>query len=125
MATISNRQWGEPGNTYHIANPRKTNLGAIIRAMQVAGRKIELVDEQIWLERIKLLNPDAVSATAILSLCRGDARTFNHHRMFDLFQSTDIKFDMRHTAAALENTKIHCPEPTAELLSLYIRNMLS
>ena len=59
-----------------------------------------------------------------MALCRLTGSDFEFFRTMDLFQATDVVFDDRNTKSILEPFGIACPEPSNELVQLYLEQML-
>jgi hypothetical protein len=62
----------------------------------------------------------------VLALCRSfqHADTFERNRTMDLFQATDVEFDMTHALAGLKGSGISCPPPDAALIDSYVKEAL-
>ncbi|MBU6450972.1 MAG: amino acid adenylation domain-containing protein [Cyanobacteria bacterium REEB67] len=115
-------------DTYHIANPRSLPLERLLQRLAAAGKTIEVVPAEQFKEALRD-RADALSpaeSAAALALCRtmGDS-DFQTFRTMDLFQATNVSFGMDNTLHALSSTGIACPEPSDELIDLYLRRIFS
>jgi amino acid adenylation domain-containing protein/thioester reductase-like protein len=114
--------------TYHIANPISLTLERLLQRLTAAGKPIEIVTidqfEQRLRDRTEAFSP--AESAAALALCRtlGD-RDFETFRTMDLFQATNVCFAMENTTSALAGSGIDCPEPSDELIDLYLRRIFS
>lgn len=117
--------------TYHIANPHGgAPLGSIVTSLQRAGAQISTVSTTEFssiLQTKKASGLTPAEAAACLALCRvtGAGNRFAQFRTMDLFQATDIKFEMSNTLNALQGLSLVCPAPTAALLLLYAQAALA
>lgn len=117
--------------TYHLANDEPLSLNRLSQLFIKANTDIPLVKMSQLQKRQSTFNQEA--AAAYLSLCRlynGTSREFENHRVMDLFQATDIKFDCQNSKQALAKLSgmglsPYCPAATDELISMYIREALS
>lgn len=116
--------------TFHLANKRGLSLNRLVEAANRAGAAIERVSPDQFLERVqesqvKKLN--GMEAAACLALCRCLAKdgSFERFRTMDLFQATDIRFDMTESERILSRQSIKCPEASDALIERYARSALS
>ncbi|MCB9765433.1 MAG: AMP-binding protein [Alphaproteobacteria bacterium] len=111
-----------PG-TWHLANRVPARLSGLVDALRAEGVTVDEVDEAAFSARLgDAPTPDA--AAAALALCRRLAPDrFQRLRGMDLFQATDVRFDMRQTEAALGRAV--CAPPDAALLQRYAHVALS
>jgi thioester reductase-like protein len=111
--------------TYHIANERSLTLDELISVLQKQGVPIKRESGTEFLRRaseLKSKSVDQDAAAACLALCRclpGES-SFNSFRTMDLFQATDIVFDMHNTKAVLSATNLSCPPPNEILIDRYV-----
>ncbi|MEZ0225970.1 MAG: amino acid adenylation domain-containing protein [Alphaproteobacteria bacterium] len=110
-----------PG-VYHIAGSEGLTLARFCTALEEAGKPVRQLPVTRWLDlaKSKPLTPE--ESAAVLSLCRvlpGDDR-FEQLRTMDLFQATNVAFDMREADTVLRPAGIACPEATEELLGTYL-----
>jgi thioester reductase-like protein len=118
----------ENADTFHLANPRSLTLEEIVAALAEKGIRIAEVAVPHWHDRLRELQRDApAAAAACLALCRGlpGEAAFDRYRTMDLFQSTDVVFDMRQALAGLSGTGISCPPPVPDLVRKYVAAALS
>ena len=124
MARLLVRPASFVAKTFHIANPASTPLRSWIGALRRAGCRIVSVDDDAWRDAAARLANNPAAATAVLSLCRIDDELYRRHRSLDLFQATDVRFDMRNTEAALGKSGLSCPAPDDLLLQRYATAIL-
>lgn len=113
-------------STYHIANPVSLALDDLIQCLIGSGVKLDQVSKLDFLDSVGGGAANAAQAAAVLALCRcvsGDVQ-FSRLRTMDLFQATGVRFDTSNTDAALQQTALRCPEPTAKLICMYIDRVL-
>lgn len=130
MAALIQHQNGA-NQTYHIANAEPLSLKRLAQLFIKTNTAIPLVKMSELQSRQNTFSQEA--AAAYLSLCRlynGNLNEFENHRVMDLFQATDIKFDCQNSKLALSSltdSKVShtCPPATDELISLYIRQALA
>jgi thioester reductase-like protein len=113
------------GDTFHLAGAGRVSLQSLIDVVRSRGVRLETVSPSRWRERLGELGPDA--AATCLALCRAlpGAGGFAAYRTMDLFQATDVTFDMTNTLAGLAGSGIACPPPSAELLGRYLDHVLT
>lgn len=125
MARIATRA---DHNTYHIANRHGLPLNVLVKALQNLGFTIRKMQANDFLNAVKerAAQLNSTESATCLALCRTleDSNSFSEFRTMDLFQATDIRFDDANTVAVLVDSKIACPEPTMELIELYLKNAL-
>ncbi|MBK7748118.1 MAG: amino acid adenylation domain-containing protein [Candidatus Obscuribacter sp.] len=129
MAALILHQNGA-NQTYHLANEEPLSLKRLAQLFIKTDRDLPLLKMSQLQSRQSTFNQEA--AAAYLSLCRlydGNLKQFANHRVMDLFQATDIKFDCQNSKQALSSLtdgKVShtCPQATDELISLYIRQAL-
>ena len=106
------------GGIYHIASEKPllyTELCTIIE--KCANVKVE-EDYETWKGRLSEFQ-DNPNVTALnMSLCRLDENAYNSLRYMDLFQTTNIRFDMTNTHRLTE----HRIYQNNKLIELYIKN---
>lgn len=109
----------------HIANTRGFSWSQIMSALHRHGHTVTQLDTaawEKWLSQRRATQPlDIDASAAIMAMCRAlPAPAFDHHRTMDLFQGTDITFDMTN----LMSLKGWRAPPAAgdSLLDLYIRS---
>lgn len=116
-------------NTYHIANTSGFSLNNLLRVLNKLGFALDVLPAQEFLLNLqnKSYKFNSEESAACLALCRalGNNESFSQFRTMDLFQATGITFDSQNTQAALEGTSIACPEPSNELIELYLRQVLT
>ena len=111
------------GGTWHIANPRPASLRMWVEALARAGQPLRVLDACDWADLP--IPPTPQAAAARLALCRSEPASYARHRLFDLFQATDISFDMSRASATLKRRSLACPPPSPDLLDRYVRTILS
>jgi thioester reductase-like protein len=127
IVELSLRCGGADGETFHLANEHSLSLGRIVEEFERGVRPLERVPLERWQERLSRLQGNSPApAAAVLALCRRHpgAETFNRYRTLDLFQATGVIFDTTATRSTLAGSGLDCPEPTAELVRLYLRSAL-
>lgn len=107
---------GSPG-VYHIASENPLNYNHLCVLMQREGVISDIVDYGQWLPKIDRFAENADVQAVRMALCRMDAMLFSQMRYMDLFQTTNIRFDMANTHAV---TRQRC-NYNEELIRLYIR----
>jgi len=115
-------------NTYHIANTSGFSLSNLLKVLNKLGFALEVLPAQEFLANLQKKSHkfNSEESAACLALCRalGNNESFSQFRTLDLFQATGITFDSKNTQAALKGTSIACPEPSEELIDLYLRQVL-
>jgi amino acid adenylation domain-containing protein/thioester reductase-like protein len=107
---------GNPG-VYHIASEHPLNYNHLCMLMQREGVISDIVDYNQWLPKTDRFAENADVQALRMALCRMDAMLFSQMRYMDLFQTTNICFDMTNTHAT---TRQRCSYDD-ELIRLYIR----
>lgn len=118
--------------TYHIANPVSLALSQLIGSIGECGSALERVSAEEFEARYKLLgtslpaNTKSASAAARLALCRclSGSETFQSFRTMDLFQATNLRFDMRKTESVLSAVSLVCPQASPDLIRLYVKQAM-
>lgn len=106
---------------YHIANPESLSLGGLLNAVRRTGRKIQSLPLPKWRELAAHSFLTTEETAAILGLCRTlPPEKFNARRAMDLFQATDVVFDLRQTERA---TGMTCPAASDALMDLYMQGI--
>lgn len=121
---INSQEKGE-FSTYHLANKNGLRLTELIDQLRLNGHKIKTVEAEKFLQRIKTTLKDPAQAAACLALCRllPQNNSFSKLRSMDLFQATDISFDMTNTEKMLGKEKELCLCSGKELLTVYLKNL--
>ena len=72
------------------------------------------------------MSADAAESAACLALCRclPTQGHFNGFRTMDLFQATDVQFDMTNTLAGLSGSGLRCPPASHQLIETYVKQFL-
>ena len=113
-----------PADTYHIANPQPLSLGKFAAAMTRAGQALARLPLAGWQDMLQTRPMDTAESAAALGLCRVlGAEPYARHRIMDLFQATDVTFDMTRAEAYLKPASIICPAADDALMDLYMRNI--
>jgi len=89
----------------------------LCKMMKEEGLISDIVDDEVWKKRVCRLTDDADVQALRMSLCRMDATLYKQMRYMDLFQTTEIRFDMTNAHGA---TSLRCRQHQ-ELIQLYIR----
>ena len=106
----------QPG-VYHVASENPLRYNDLCKMMKEKGLISDIVDDEVWKKRVSRLTDDADVQALRMSLCRMDATLYKQMRYMDLFQTTEIRFDMTNTHGA---TSLRCRQHQ-ELIQLYIR----
>ncbi len=129
MSRISTRQNSREGvNTFHIANPQSLKLSSLFEWIKLEDKQVRTVSlEQFRRIVAQKAHSSTEAAAASLALCRltGDNDYFRSRRSMDLFQATDVVFDMKNTTKVLADEDISCPPPDASLIRRYVRAALN
>ena len=116
-------------NTYHIANTSGFSLSNLLKVLNNLGFALDVLPAQEFIANLqdKSHKFNSEESAACLALCRalGNNESFSQFRTMDLFQATGITFDSQNTRAALQGTSIACPEPSNELIELYLRQVFN
>ncbi|MBX9695676.1 MAG: thioester reductase domain-containing protein, partial [Cyanobacteria bacterium] len=127
MSSISLSSDSEGIRTFHIANPESLHLSALIEFMKSEKPSLKTVSLEQFRHVVREWAHSSTEASAAsLALCRvtGDSGYFRSRRSMDLFQATDVTFDMTNTTKSLAGTEITCPPPDAHLIRQYVRAAL-
>lgn len=111
---------GMYGKTYHIANNKGASLELIKNAFEEEGERIYLIDPDDFKRLVFNSSLDVNSKSVFLTMCRFDEELFKKYRHFDLFQRTNIDFDMKNTKEILD---IDFPEVNTSLIKKYMKNL--
>lgn len=110
----------EKQECYHIANVEGFSLPQMVNVMQGRGINLRAVPIEDWQALPQVRDLKADEQAAWLGLCRALASDdFSRYRSMDLFQATNIDFDMARLKAALP--KIEYPKADDALLNLYMQ----
>lgn len=106
------------GGTWHLANRQSLLLKDLLASLQRCGISLR----QVALDEWQGMNAEGIgsaASSASLSLCRLlPPEDFERLRTMDLFQATNIRFDM-------SRSNFQCPAPEAALVEAYVRNVLA
>ena len=100
------------GEIYHIANPQSLSL---VELVELIGG-IQQLPVQKWKQKFKNKDLTTAESATYLALCRC-LDNFDAYRTMDLFQATNIVFDMTQTD---KDYGVTCPKPTEKLLKTYL-----
>jgi thioester reductase-like protein len=116
---------GDAVSTWHIANPESLKSGRLFDVIADCGTDIDRVGSTEFIGRAREQS-GTNQAAACLSLCRWLSETGQCDviRPLDLFQATEIQFEMTRTLRALSAAGIHCPPPSRQLIRRYITHIL-
>ncbi len=103
---------------YHIANPQSLSLGHLLQAIGKRATGVRPVPVSEWTKIVKNKALTVEETAAWLALCRVVPEEFERRRAMDLFQATDVTFDMTHRNADLKGPQ--CPEASENLLATYM-----
>jgi amino acid adenylation domain-containing protein/thioester reductase-like protein len=106
---------------YHIANPQSLSLGGLTAAIERSGVVIKRLPAERWKAVVDHKSVTVEETAAGLSLCRCLPQTFEKNRTMDLFQATDVVFDMSRTESDLRAVPLSCSSPSDALLDIYLR----
>jgi thioester reductase-like protein len=105
---------------YHIANVEGFSLPQMINVMKGRGINLRAVPVEDWQALPQVRDLKAHEQAAWLGLCRVlSSDDFSRYRSMDLFQATNIDFDMARLKAALP--AIEYPKADDVLLNLYLQ----
>ena len=107
---------GNPG-VYHIASEHPLNYNHLCKLMQQEGVIGDMVDYNQWLPTTDRFAENVDVQALRMALCRMDATLFRQMRYMDLFQTTNIRFDMTNSYAT---TRQRCNYDD-KLIRFYIR----
>ncbi len=108
---------GSRPGIYHIASENPLPYNSLCDMMIEEGVISQTVDYAEWQQMAGRYDDNADVQALNMALCRMDAEMFGRMRYMDLFQTTNIRFDMCNTHAA---TNKRCRQ-NKELVRLYIR----
>jgi amino acid adenylation domain-containing protein/thioester reductase-like protein len=103
---------------YHIANEKPLYYSQWLEIMQARGVILRTEEDSQWEDYAhshELTNEQQLTLKAI---CRLNPLTYDKNRVFDLFQATDIEFDMSHMKD--EGISLISSVPS-ELMHIYIK----
>ena len=116
MADIS---LGASGGVYHIANARHLMLPDLFSSLRRCCPELSEVTLEEWKNLPVTQALSEEESAGWTALCRIlPEEDFERLRTMDLFQSTDVVFDM-------SKSKFSCPPPGEELIDKYVRYILS
>lgn len=104
-------------DVYHIAGEKPLPYNVLCTLMKEEGVINDIVAYEKWKEAVGSFSDDVDVQALRMALCRMDAALFTEIRYMDLFQTTNIRFDMTNTHAA---TGIRCTHDR-NLIKRYIR----
>ena len=104
--------------TFHIANKTGASLKLIYDVLKENHYDIQLLEPTKFREKLLSNDMDAVSKSMLFTLCRFDNDLYNKYRHMDLFQRTDIEFNMENTLEMASNIKF--PKENKELIAKYL-----
>lgn len=110
------------GATFHLTNPRYGLLGEMIDRLRAAGHRIETVDYDTWVGRLRELcaaSPDhpVVPFLPIFTTVAA-ARDVTVKELY--FEGTFPRFGRENVEAGLAGTGIECPPVDASMLDSYV-----
>ena len=108
---------GRPG-IYHIASENPLLYNNLCDIMKEEGIIRQTAEYPEWRQMTSKYDDNADVQALNMALCRMDAEMFERMRYMDLFQTTDIRFNMENTHAV---TNKRCRQ-NRELIRLYIRH---
>ncbi len=111
-------------NTFHIANTQGFSLEQILLWLDRKWYQINRVSSNKWLQYIEKIDLSPEQSATIMGLCRllPDSSEFTRLRSMDLFQGTDISFDMKNLIDL--GLGIDIPKADDVLLDLYLERMV-
>lgn len=108
-----------PAGVYHLANGKPLYLPHLLNIIKEFGVNLRSVDLNEWARLPDIRDMTTAETSAWLSLCRVlPVNDYERFRSMDLFQATDIRFDMT-------QSQFHCSPVTDDLVRRYIRHILS
>ena len=108
---------GSAPGVYHIAGEKPLLYNLLCTLMKEEGAISEIVDYEDWTGIVHSFIDNVDVQALRMALCRMDAALFKEFRYMDLFQTTDIRFDMTNTHGATDIRCIH----DKNLIKRYIR----
>ena len=112
IATRSDR------GTYHIASENPLSYSKLCKIMEKSANVEIIEDYETWKGVQEKYQDDASVIALYMSLCRLDENAYHSVRYMDLFQTTNIHFDMTNTHR-LTDYRIYQND---KLIELYIKN---
>jgi amino acid adenylation domain-containing protein/thioester reductase-like protein len=103
---------------YHIANKSGASLDLVYKSLLRRGIKVEKIPSLDFKRTLFSNILDNGTKSILLSLCRFDSDLFDKYRFCDLFQKTDVTFDMTNT---MKDANVSFPNVGIELMSHYIK----
>lgn len=106
------------GGIYHIASENPLSYSELCKAIEKNANVKILENYEIWKDLLIEFQDNANVTALDMSLCRLDENAYNSLRYMDLFQTTNIHFDMTNTHRLTE----HRIYQNDKLIELYIKN---
>lgn len=106
------------GGIYHIASENPLSYSDLCKAIEKNSNVKILENYEIWKDLLIDFQDNANVTALDMSLCRLDENAYNSLRYMDLFQTTNIHFDMTNTHRLTE----HRIYQNDKLIELYIKN---
>lgn len=104
---------------FHIASETPLFYKHLCQLMLQEGLIHDILPYEEWAQKAKAETMDADIQATLMSLCRLDKKQFDALRYMDLFQTTDIKFDMTQTHAC---TRHRCQQ-TDDIIKRYLNQI--
>lgn len=106
------------GGIYHIASENPLSYSDLCKAIEKNSNVKILENYEIWKDLLIDFQDNANVTALDMSLCRLNENAYNTLRYMDLFQTTNIHFDMTNTHRLTE----HRIYQNDKLIELYIKN---
>ncbi|MCR4603995.1 MAG: AMP-binding protein [Prevotella sp.] len=106
------------GGIYHVASENPLSYSDLCRTIAKCTNVEIDVDYGKWKDLLTAFQDDANVSALGMSLCRLDEDAYHSLRYMDLFQTTNIRFDMTNTHRLTE----HRIYQNDKLIELYIKN---
>lgn len=106
------------GGIYHIASENPLSYSALCKAIEKNSNVKILENYEIWKDLLIDFQDNANVTALDMSLCRLNENAYDTLRYMDLFQTTNILFDMTNTHRLTE----HRIYQNDKLIELYIKN---
>lgn len=106
------------GGIYHIASENPLSYSELCKVIEKNANVKILENYEIWKDLLIEFQDNANVTALDMSLCRLDENAYNSLRYMDLFQTTNIHFDMTNTHRLTE----HRIYQNDKLIELYIKN---
>lgn len=106
------------GGIYHIASENPLSYSELCKAIEKNANVKILENYEIWKDLLIEFQDNANVTALDMSLCRLDENAYNSLRYMDLFQTTNIHFDMTNTHRLTD----HRIYQNDKLIELYIKN---